>query len=517
MPGQRVPYEAEGDMDRVEDNAAERAASDVPDFLRALVLEERFRRLPSDFYTLLPPEKVGVDPVLVHANAKAAALIDLDPAAFRDPAFAQVFSGHAPVEGFAPLATVYAGHQFGVWVPQLGDGRALLIAQVRNAQGEIWDVQLKGAGRTPYSRFADGRAVMRSTIREYLCSEAMAGLGIPTTRALAIVATREGVRRETIEPGAVLTRLAPSHVRFGHFEFFHHSGREDAVRALADHVIAEHFPELAARDDRYAAWFAGIVWRTADLLAQWQAVGFAHGVMNTDNMSILGLTIDYGPFGFLDAFEPGFVCNHSDDSGRYAFDKQPAVALWNLRALASALLSLIEKDTLIEALNGFAPRYFATFRGLMRDKLGLAGTRDGDHSLAEELLGIMAKGHADYTLVFRGLSRTDDAAGRRSWLALFSDDVRAGADLWLARYAVRTNAEPDPTRREKMERVNPKYVLRNWLAETAIRAVEDEGNAGPLDRVLRLVQAPFDEHPDDEEFAAPPPESLRDLAVSCSS
>ncbi len=485
--------------------------------MRALVLEERFRGLPADFYTLLPPEKVGVDPVLIHANPKAAALIGLDPAAFRDPAFAPVFSGHAPLAGFASLATVYAGHQFGVWVPQLGDGRALLIAQVRNARGELWDVQLKGAGRTPYSRFADGRAVMRSTIREYLCSEAMAGLGIPTTRALCVVATREGVRRETIEPGAVLTRLSPSHVRFGHFEFFHHSGRAHSVRTLADHVIAEHFPDLAAREDRYAAWFAEIVQRTADLIAQWQAVGFAHGVMNTDNMSILGLTIDYGPFGFLDAFEPGFICNHSDDSGRYAFDKQPAIALWNLRALASALLSLIDKDTLVGALNGFAPRYFAAFADLMRTKLGLTGMRDGDDALIEELLGVMAKGRADYTLAFRRLSRTGEAEGRRAWLALFSDEARAAADLWLARYAVRATAEPDPARREKMERVNPKYVLRNWLAETAIRAVEDEGNAGPLDRILHLVQSPFDEHPEDEEFAAPPPESLRDLAVSCSS
>ena len=505
-------------MDKIEDTRPrEGVARSAPDFLRALALEERFRRLPSDFYTLLPPEKVGVDPVLVHANAKAAELIGIDPVSFRDPAFARVFSGHEPIEGFTSLATVYAGHQFGVWVPQLGDGRALLIAQVRNARGELWDVQLKGAGRTPYSRFADGRAVMRSTIREYLCSEAMAGLGIPTTRALSVVATREGVQREMIEPGAVLTRLAPSHIRFGHFEFFHHGGRTDAVRTLADHVIAEHFPELAPRDDRYAAWFTEVVRRTADLLAQWQAVGFAHGVMNTDNMSILGLTIDYGPFGFLDVFEPGFICNHSDDGGRYAFDKQPAVALWNLRALASALLALVERETLIEVLNTFAPRYFASFASLMQGKLGLSESREGDDVLIEELFGVMAKGRADYTLTFRRLSRTGDAAGRRSWLALFSDDSRTAADVWLARYAVRTNAEPDAARREKMELVNPKYVLRNWLAETAIRAVEDEGDAGPLDSIMKLVQAPFDEHPDDEGFAAPPPESLRDLAVSCSS
>ena len=316
-------------------------------------LEERFRRLPPHFFTSLPSERPG-DPITVHGSASAAALIDLPPSAFAHPNFAQVFSGHAPLGGFAPYATVYAGHQFGVFVPQLGDGRALTIAELVNARGETWDVQLKGAGRTPYSRFADGRAVLRSSIREYLCSEAMAALGIPTTRALSVVATREGVARERMEPGAVVTRLAPSFVRFGHFEYFHHRGLHDDVRLLADHVIEGHFPHLAALPDRHAAWFGEIVARTADLMAAWQAAGFAHGVMNTDNMSILGLTIDYGPFGFLDAYDPGFICNHSDEGGRYAFERQPAIALWNLQALAAALTSLVPVETLRAALETYA-------------------------------------------------------------------------------------------------------------------------------------------------------------------
>jgi uncharacterized protein YdiU (UPF0061 family) len=272
-----------------------------------LKLENHYARLPADFYTAMPAEKVGEAPQLIHANPAAATLIDLDPITFTDPRFLEVVSGHRPLEGFAPLAMVYSGHQFGVWAGQLGDGRALLIGQVRNARGELWDIQLKGAGKTPYSRFGDGRAVMRSTIREYLASEAMAALGVPTSRALAIAATGELVRREELEPGAVLTRLARSHIRFGHFEHFFHRGEKDKVRQLADHVIAEYFPGLD-----YAAWYGEVVRLTAEMVAHWQAVGFAHGVMNTDNMSILGLTLDYGPYGFMDAYDPMFVCNHTD-------------------------------------------------------------------------------------------------------------------------------------------------------------------------------------------------------------
>src|SRR5471030_1416486 len=338
----------------------------MPDF--DLKLENHYAQLPQEFYTAMPAEKVGAAPRLIHANPNAAALIDLDPAAFRDPKFTDVFSGHVPLEGFSPLAMVYSGHQFGVWAGQLGDGRALLIGQVRNTRGELWDIQLKGAGKTPYSRFGDGRAVMRSTIREYLASEALAALGIPTSRALAIVATGEMVRRETLEPGAVLTRLAQSHVRFGHFEHFFHRGQHDQVRRLADHVIGEYFPDLMGD---HAAWFGEVVKRTAELMAAWQAVGFAHGVMNTDNMSILGLTLDYGPFGFLDAYVPGFICNHTDEGGRYAFDNQPAIAHWNLRALAFALSSLIPMDRLVSALDAYEGQYRARCRALMRAKLGL--------------------------------------------------------------------------------------------------------------------------------------------------
>jgi uncharacterized protein YdiU (UPF0061 family) len=465
-------------------------------------LENHFAKLGPQFFTAMPAEKVGTAPQLLHANPQAAALIDLDPAVFSDPAFTQVMAGHRPLEGFESLAQVYSGHQFGVWAGQLGDGRALLIGQVRNTKGELWDIQLKGAGKTPYSRFGDGRAVLRSSIREYLCGEVMAALGIATSRALSLVATGETVMRERPEPGAVIARLAPSHVRFGNFEHFHYAGNSDAVRELADHVIAEHFPGLS-----HAAFYGEVVRRTALMIAQWQAVGFAHGVMNTDNMSILGLTLDYGPFGFMDGYDPEFICNHTDEQGRYSVINQPGIAHWNLRALAVALSRLVPAQTLVAELDKFEGWFAADYRRLMRARLGLAREEEGDDRLIGELLAAMAKGRADYTLTFRDLPRAGE-----SWLVRFGS-VRGEAESWLARWRARTRGED----LSGLDRINPKYVLRNWVAETAIRAVEDRGDIATLDRIFRLLQTPYDEHPDDAEFAAPPPQAMCGLEVSCSS
>jgi uncharacterized protein YdiU (UPF0061 family) len=471
-----------------------------------LVLENHYARLPGEFYTRMPAERVGEKPILLHANPSAAALIGLDPSAFQDPDFVAIFSGHKPLGDFQPLAMVYSGHQFGAWAGQLGDGRALMIGQARNAKGELWDVQLKGAGLTPYSRFGDGRAVMRSTIREYLGSEAIAALDIPSSRALCIVDTGERVAREEMEPGAILTRLARSHVRFGHFEHFHHKGHHEQVRLLADHVIDEYFPEF--RGD-HAGWFGEVVKRTAELMAQWQAAGFAHGVMNTDNMSILGLTMDYGPFGFLDAYDPDFICNHTDEHGRYSFSNQPGIALWNLRALALALSSLIDSDRLVEKLDTYEPLFVARFRALMRAKLGLAHGQDGDDDLIRALLQLMAATRADYSLAFRGLSVTGE-----DWLFLFGQ-ARAAALGWRERYRRRMESEGDRT--AALNAVNPKYSLRNWVAETAIRAVKDKGDCGPLDRILKLVQSPYDEHAGEDALAQPPAPEVSGLSVSCSS
>jgi len=469
-----------------------------------LKLENHYASLGNGFFTHQPAEKVGERPRLIHANEDAAALLDLDPQVFKDRRFVEVAAGHRPLEGFKPLAMVYSGHQFGVWAGQLGDGRALLIGQVRNRKGQLWDIQLKGAGRTPYSRFGDGRAVMRSTLREYLCSEAMAALGVPTSRALAVVATGERVMRERPEPGAVLTRLARSHVRFGHFEHFFHRGQRAEVKALADYVIAEYFIEFA---QDYAGWFGAVVKATAELIARWQAVGFAHGVMNTDNMSILGLTIDYGPYGFMDAYDPEFVCNHSDEQGRYSFINQPMIAHWNLRALALAVSDLIPTDQLLEKLTSFEEHFARKYRELMRAKLGLTHEEEGDDRLIGDLLALMAKARADYTLSFRKLTAEDG-----EWLALFGDS-NPDAEAWLSRYRVRTESED----LSGLSLINPKFVLRNWVAETAIRAVEDRGDVATLDRIFRILKTPFEEHDGDEAFAASPPSSMCDLEVSCSS
>ncbi|MEQ1626103.1 MAG: protein adenylyltransferase SelO, partial [Nitrospira sp.] len=323
--------------------------------LETLSFDNSYARLPESFHAKLNPTPFSSAPYLISFNRAAAELIDLDPAEASRPEFAGVFGGSLLVPGMEPLAMLYSGHQFGVYVPQLGDGRAILLGEVQNDRGEKWDLQLKGAGMTPFSRDGDGRAVLRSTIREYLCSEAMHGLGIPTTRALCIVGSDHQVYREQVETGAVVLRMAPTHVRFGSFEVFYYRKQHEQLKVLADYVIAQHYPHLVEVSDKYARFFTEVVERTAKLIAQWQAVGWAHGVMNTDNMSILGITLDYGPFGFIDDYDPGFICNHSDHNGRYAFNQQPYIGLWNLSCLAQALLPLAEKDALKAALDSYTP------------------------------------------------------------------------------------------------------------------------------------------------------------------
>jgi uncharacterized protein YdiU (UPF0061 family) len=439
----------------------------------------------------------------------------LDPACFEHPDFVRYFSGNAPLPGAEPLAMVYAGHQFGVYVPRLGDGRGLLLGEVVSSQGR-WDVHLKGAGQTPYSRFGDGRAVLRSSIREYLCSEALAGLGIPSTRALCVVGSDTRVQRERIERGAMLTRLARTHVRFGHFEFFHYSDRPQQVRQLADYVIGRHFPELTTQADRYAQLLLQATLRTAELIAHWQAFGFAHGVLNTDNMSILGETFDYGPFGFMDDFDPGYICNHSDEAGRYSFERQPSIGLWNLNALAHGLSSLIDIDGIRAALQQYEPQLIASYSRLMRGKLGLSTEQDGDTELLSELLQLLQANHSDYTRFFRQLCDFDEEQA----LAPQRDDFvdRTGFDGWAERYRARLRRETRPRaqRRAAMRAANPKYILRNYLAQQAI-ALAEQGDYSEVNRLLQLLQQPYDEQPERESYAAPPPDWGKHIEVSCSS
>jgi serine/tyrosine/threonine adenylyltransferase len=444
------------------------------------------------------------------------------------PRALQVLAGNAVWPGMAPFASVYSGHQFGVWAGQLGDGRAMSLGELQTAMGPQ-ELQLKGAGATPYSRRADGRAVLRSSIREYLCSEAMHGLGIPTTRALSLVASPLPVRREGIETAAVVCRVAPSFIRFGHFEHFaHHDepGARDVLQALVDHVITHHRTQLLDAPDRALALLDDAVGRTAELMAAWQSVGFCHGVMNTDNMSILGLTIDYGPFGFLDGFDPEHICNHSDDRGRYSWQNQPQIGFWNLRALAQALVPLVEgaranPQPVIDVLQTYEQRFPQAMRQRWRDKLGLAQTRDDDGELAVALLQEMAKGAADFTITFRRLCdwRSDlppDDAANAPVRDLFLD--REGFDVWARRYSERLQSEGsvDVERAGRMRRVNPVYVLRNHMAETAIRQAR-QGDFSEVARLHRLLQNPFEAQSGAEADAGFPPDWATAIEVSCSS
>ncbi len=486
---------------------------------RQLRFDNHYARLPDHFFSRhLPAPLEGAR--LVHFNAAAARLIDLDPAEAHSPAFEDFACGRKLPPDCEPIAMCYAGHQFGQLVPRLGDGRAILLGQVANDDGSSQDLQLKGSGPTRYSRGSDGRAVLRSTIREYLCSEAMHGLGIPTTRALCLVAGDEEVYREQIETGAMLLRMAPGHIRFGSFEYFYYAQRYDDLRTLADYTIDRYFPELRERANPPLALLERVIHDTAQLIAAWQAVGFSHGVMNSDNMSIHGITLDYGPFGFLDAYDPGFICNHSDHSGRYAFDRQPGIGLFNLSCLAQALLPLIDPqpEAAAELARDALGRYQASFdtacRARMREKLGLFESRAGDDALCDALLDAMAANRADYTRVFRRLSETD-GAGRLG--ELFSDP--ASCDAWLQRYRARLAQEPVEAalRSERMKRVNPKFVLRNHLAETAIRKARDARDYSETDRLMILMQAPYDEHPGFEAYAGEPPDWAQGISVSCSS
>lgn len=425
--------------------------------------------------------------------------------------------------GTRPRATAYGGHQFGVWAGQLGDGRAILLGERADTDGARWELQLKGAGKTPYSRFGDGRAVLRSSLREYLCSEAMAALGVPTTRALSLVTSPLPVRRETVETAAVVCRVAPSFLRFGHFEWLAYLDRQDDLRALADHVITHHEPQFAEGEDRHARWLTDVVERTARLMARWQTLGFCHGVMNTDNFSILGLTLDYGPFGFMDGFDAGHVCNHSDEGGRYSYERQPSVGQWNCAQLLNACLPLL--DTAREAaferataiLDAYGPAYARAAVAGWSAKLGLASSEDGDPELINRYLTLLHRTRGDFTLGFRRLAEVGTDLDTPDPGRDHCGDPLA-YDAWIADYRARLRREGsvDAERATRMQSVNPLYVLRNHLAQHTIEQAE-AGDFGASERLLSALARPFEEQPDCAEFAAEPPPELRQIAVSCSS
>jgi len=475
-------------------------------------------------YSLPIPARPLPAPALLHVNTALADELGIDPETRTSPAFAELMAGNAAWPGYEARASVYAGHQFGQFVPQLGDGRALLIAEIDDRAGQPRELQLKGAGPTPYSRHADGRAVLRSSIREYLCSEAMHALGIPTTRALALAGSAQPVRRETLETAAVVCRVAPSFLRFGHFEFWYYRGEAEHLKPLADHLIDRHFPEFAGAPDRHARWLGEVVRRTGVLMAQWQAVGFCHGVMNTDNFSALGLTLDYGPFGFLDAFDSQHICNHTDQGGRYAWDRQPVIGHWNITKLLQACLPLLadEPKAAIERAQPIADAYPDAYGQAMLKrwtaKLGLREVRDGDELLVNRWLSLLQKSGADFTRSWRHLARV--RAGDDGLAHGLRDEILdlAALDAWIPDYRARLRSEggDDAERAARMNAINPKYVLRNHLAQQAIARAE-AGDAAEIARLFALLQRPFDEQSEHEAYAAEPPPEARHIEVSCSS
>ena len=486
-----------------------------PKTFEQLEFDNTYSRLSEPFYRRVNPTPLP-NPYLVTYSSSVAELLGITDSEFERNETVEFLTGNRLLSGSEPISAIYAGHQFGVWVPQLGDGRAILLGEIKSPSGKRFDIQLKGAGLTPFSRMGDGRAVLRSTIREFLCSEAMHALGIPTTRALAITGSEAPVYREKIETAAVLTRVAESHVRFGTFELFASRNQTEEVRILADYVIEDHFPDLKKEADKYLLFFRDVISRTAKLLAKWQAVGWSHGVMNTDNMSIIGLTMDYGPFGFLDEFDPAFVCNHSDHSGRYAYHQQPAIGLWNLSCLGQALLSVVKREDAIAALDTYENIFVDEYFRLMREKLGLHEQRDEDTELISELLLMMQQSAVDYTSFFRRLSSLNFDTGSGNWdvKGMFVDPV--SFDDWMRRYLERAKSEKEADLNQRMKSVNPKYILRNHIAQKAIEMAE-AGDFTEIHKLLDIFSKPFDDQDVDQFYEAPPALGSPKLVVSCSS
>jgi uncharacterized protein YdiU (UPF0061 family) len=472
--------------------------------------DNSYARLPARFHARLAPTPVA-GPRLIKLNRALAEELRLDAAWLGGPDGLAMLAGNAVAEGSEPLAAAYAGHQFGNFVPQLGDGRAMLLGEVIDVHGHRRDIQLKGSGPTPFSRMGDGRAALGPVLREYLVSEAMAALGIPTTRALAAVATGEPVIRETVLPGAIVTRVAASHIRVGTFQYFATRGDTEAVRALADHVIARHDPELEGRDDRYRALIAAVSARQAELVARWLLVGFVHGVMNTDNMSVAGETIDYGPCAFLDAYDARTTFSSIDRHGRYAYGQQPRIALWNLTRFAETLLPLLSEDEdagvkeAEAALATFGPRFDAAYRGGLARKLGLYELREGDAELAGDLLRVMAENQADYTLTFRHLCAAAETSGADGLVRDGFVDPTA-YDAWAVRWRTRLAEDPRDAgeRASAMRAVNPAFIPRNHRVEEMIEAAMERDDFAPFETLLAVLSRPYDDQPEHARYAEAP-------------
>jgi len=476
-----------------------------------------FYQLGSNFYSLVSPRAL-TNPKLVAVNPSCTQLLNLPPHNACNEKLWLQFSGHNLSPSAKPLAMVYAGHQFGGYSAQLGDGRGVLLGELQSRDGPR-DIHLKGAGKTPYSRFGDGYAVMRSSIREYLASIAMESLNIPSSAALCLYRGDNPVRRETIEPAAILTRVARTHIRFGHFEYFHYSGKHQQLKQLADYVIGLFLADKVDTKERYYALLAMATQQTAQTIALWQAEGFAHGVMNTDNMSIIGETLDYGPFGFMEAYHPGFICNHSDQHGRYAFDQQPSIGLWNLNALAFALSSLIPQAEARNILASYQPCLHRAYHQRLSEKLGIESNGPFDEEHRQKLFDLMEKTKIDYSLFFRHLSRLSDPLWIDNILNLSTQNSwRGDWEAWLVNHRKKLQNQESTLEQtqSRMLAANPKFILRNYLAQQAIDAAHT-GDYHEIEKLQQVLLKPYEEHPEHENLASAPPPWASKIVVSCSS
>ena len=475
--------------------------------------DNSYVRLPAHFYARQNPTPVAA-PKLVRLNTALAEQLGLDADALASPEGVAMLAGNQMPAGAEPIALGYAGHQFGHFVPQLGDGRANLLGEIIDRDGIRRDIQLKGSGQTPFSRRGDGRAALGPVLREYLISEAMAALGIATTRTLAAVITGEPVWREKMLPGAVLTRVALSHIRVGTFQYFAAQGNEDAVRQLADYAIARHYPEASGATNPYQAFLGAVVRRQADLVASWLLVGFIHGVMNTDNCSIAGETIDYGPCAFIDAYDPGAVFSSIDHQGRYAYGNQPRMALWNLTRLAETLLPLLDnnEELATEALSSFAPRFQAAYFGGLRRKIGLLTEQEGDDNLTQDLLKLMAADGADFTLTFRHLSHAaENPADDGRIYALFKDTAACAA--WMQNWRGRLTQETSPG--TVMRAANPAFISRNHIVESVLTAAVERSDFQPFEELHQVLSQPYRDNPAFQRYAMSPMDNERVLQTFC--
>ena len=466
-----------------------------------------YAELPQEFYNLQNWQ--GFDnPLLVIENAQLKQELGFDN--IEQQKLLDIFNGLSSIENLKPLSMVYSGHQFGQYVEQLGDGRGLLLGEIDSSEGSI-DIHLKGAGKTPYSRFGDGRAVLRSVIREYLCGEAMHALSIPTSRALMIIGSDEIVIREKSETAAMLARTAKTHIRFGNFEYFHYNKKPEHVKVLADFCIDNYPAYFSKAKNIYEEFFRSVVKQTAVMIAQWQACGFNHGVMNTDNMSILGETFDYGPYGFMEDYLPTYVCNHSDHQGRYAFKNQPYIGLWNCSALGHALSSLISEEAQGEILQTYEEIFQNTLAKLFREKLGLKQDKSEDAALIQGLLDIMESEKLDYTNTFRNLTQ---ALTKKITPELDSDVAKS----WIVSYQERQTKEGLSVNKKaiSMNQVNPKFILRNYMAQEAINAAENN-DFSMIETLISILTKPFEKHKEFQNFANRSPAWAKDIEISCSS